>query len=564
MRAKSLAKAHQMVVTYQAANALKTGPPRQLWEWAFPANVVGPGYSRLGAFRSAITAAIDKAGLLDYDTRTSFEDVTHVPTGRVHSATLRTMLQMDPNLDPEWQTQVWKRIMENLRLVEEEMKTAKLRKTLSGRLSKQELGAIENEYDEQLRILHQGALQAFEQATQLQRRRQSEGTRASPSPIRETHSSYLRSEATHSEDVHSPQDRPFEQMGRVGDDTEQFNYDDYRSSEAFQSSGNRQSQTDVILRTSDGGKIFAHARSLSRASPVFHSMLQRSRHPHVFVPSTGSEFIAFPVSQTRGTWNRILQLLDHAPQPSFTNLEEVILVLEASTKYKMDAVTSCAVHILQQHFVEPEPMRVWVIACRYGLKDLAHTAARLSLRSHALSSYFEELTLIPAADYYRLLEYRVHCTRAALSVAEPERQNGKLVKRMDWLIHANFVFFEDRPGSHGCTCATAHDVLCVIWSIDRYGHATDVQVKPKIYWKDFMQRVANALRDRPCGATVKDPSLLRPALAVAARCKLCIRENPRDQSVLIGTNWNIFASDQSFWTFWPLCSHPPTEAQSIS
>lgn len=262
-----------------------------------------------------------------------------------------------------------------------------------------------------------------------------------------------------------------------------------------------------------------HTLILSQASPFFRSMF-RLPQPQ---PSAGSSSTPEPptidVQEPSETWNRVLQLLYPVPDPSFTALAQVKPVLEAARKYQLDGITANMRHVLlTPRFVQQEPLRVYAIACCYQLDDVARVAARFTLRYPALGACVDELDDIPASLYHRLLDYRVRCAAAAVYVAAVDCTDGIYVKQMPWLDPActSFVFF---GGRHPCTCAAGRNMYVSRGVSSALG--ADRNLLPRAYWKDLMDGAADALKDRPCGTTVQDMSILAPAIATATRCELC-------------------------------------------
>ena len=127
---------------------------------------------------------------------------------------------------------------------------------------------------------------------------------------------------------------------------------------------------DIILRTSDGIDFYTHSPILSYASPVFSSMLS--------LPQPDKEHRAekpvIDVSEDSQTIDRILRLCYPIVKPHLSELEEIVPVLKAALKYEMEwPVLLLSKDLLST--VPSNPLKVWAVACRVGLEDVARAAA---------------------------------------------------------------------------------------------------------------------------------------------------------------------------------------------
>ncbi|KAF7799499.1 hypothetical protein EIP86_010734 [Pleurotus ostreatoroseus] len=275
--------------------------------------------------------------------------------------------------------------------------------------------------------------------------------------------------------------------------------------------------TDVILRTTDGLKFYVHTLLLSQGSPFFRSMF-RLPQPQTSTDNNPDEPPVIDVQEPSETWNLILQLLYPVADPLFRTLEQVKPVLEAAQKYQFDSIIANMQHVLTTpRFVEVYPLRVYALSCCYQLNDAARAAASYALRLPLLGACVEELDLIPASVYHRLLQYHMRCADVAAAVAEFRVHDGVFVKEMAWLERRDYVFF---GGRHPCTCAASRTT--------QVNRGPGYPLAPRVYWKELMDRTAAALRDRPCSQTVQDASIIEPAITIATRCESCRPRAYRD------------------------------------
>lgn len=101
--------------------------------------------------------------------------------------------------------------------------------------------------------------------------------------------------------------------------------------------------------------------------------------------------------------------------PVLKRLEDVASLLEAATKYNLGRVEQRARQMLvDPRFLSADPVRVFEIACRYGMKEEAGVAAKATLKMAILkSAYGPELEFISAGNFFQLLQYHRRCIAAA-------------------------------------------------------------------------------------------------------------------------------------------------------
>jgi hypothetical protein len=167
---------------------------------------------------------------------------------------------------------------------------------------------------------------------------------------------------------------------------------------------------DIVLQSSDFVLFGVHQCILSFSSAVFHEMfLLPSPAPPAFSPAsvtnTKSRRQPILVSESAMVLDAVLQLLYPMPPPVFDDLSQLVPVLAACIKYELSA--ACRVvrqSLLSTTFLLREPVRVFAIACRFGLREEASEASRATLRVNLLEMPpCDELRYVSAYDYHRLL-----------------------------------------------------------------------------------------------------------------------------------------------------------------
>lgn len=162
---------------------------------------------------------------------------------------------------------------------------------------------------------------------------------------------------------------------------------------------------DVILQSSDGVLYHSFRWILAEASPVLREMLGPPPAPPVFPESLERVVLSEPAS----VLEPLLRLLyPVTPQPEFTCLLTLKAVLAASLKYEIALASNTLRQVLvSPYFLENETLRVYAIACQFGLDDEAKIISRATLAIALLDQPLcEELKIISAYDYCRLLNLR--------------------------------------------------------------------------------------------------------------------------------------------------------------
>ncbi|KAH9951052.1 hypothetical protein B0H21DRAFT_719255 [Amylocystis lapponica] len=174
---------------------------------------------------------------------------------------------------------------------------------------------------------------------------------------------------------------------------------------------------DIILCSSDTVHFHVHSIILGEASPFFKDMFALPQpapplNPDSSDPHHRDGHAIVRMSEDSHTLDSLLRLCYPITDPILSELQEVRAVLEASMKYQMEEATVLMTQALHQ-FALKEPLRVWAIACRFGLDDEAIFAAKNTLSMSLEGQLPEEMQDVTAGAYFRLLKY--HRLRGAVS-----------------------------------------------------------------------------------------------------------------------------------------------------
>jgi hypothetical protein len=247
---------------------------------------------------------------------------------------------------------------------------------------------------------------------------------------------------------------------------------------------NANTESDFILVTSDSIYFYVHKLLLSIVSPVFKSMF-------MLPPDESQEvYDGRPCVKLADMSKSLLLLLSWCDPRCLTrsaDLNDLQLVLELADKYGMDIVMKHVESSMigMKDTISARPVVMYAIATRFRLENLAHAAAKVTLKAA-----FEELatTLIPETRYITglcfisLLRYHRACATEAADAA----------KNFDWLKRDNqdvsFFTFSCPRGN----CCPTTDRGNQVW---------------KSWWLKYMDAVALLLAAAPY-SSVSDIDLI--------------------------------------------------------
>jgi hypothetical protein len=264
---------------------------------------------------------------------------------------------------------------------------------------------------------------------------------------------------------------------------------------------------DVIIRSSDNVHFYVYKLLLSLASPIFADIFTLPQ-PEDHRGSNSHQVVE--VSESSETLYRLLSWCDPRSAP-MASVEDVLAVLQAADKYCMDKVMKHAADILMlsiAHLVR-EPMKIFAVAVRYRLREVAAVAAKYTLRfswEEQMKQHIPELKAIPASITHQLGGYQLACKRAAAAVAttSTERISKKL---------------ETKPMTFKWQSRTSNCPIGQCFSSGQYFPSD----QPKLAWKGWVIQYLTAVKadlyDRPSVTTI-DGHLLKESKLFAS-CPNC-------------------------------------------
>ncbi|KAJ6620794.1 hypothetical protein B0H10DRAFT_2188372 [Mycena sp. CBHHK59/15] len=254
---------------------------------------------------------------------------------------------------------------------------------------------------------------------------------------------------------------------------------------------------DVILQSSDNIHFYFHKLLLSLASPIFADMFTL---PQPSGKCDNPRHVV-SVSEDSETLRRLLQWYDPRCTPQWESVEDVLVILEAADKYCMDKAMKLVGNILlhSTSFVEREPMKVFALAVRYRLGDVAQMAAKCTLRftwEEQIECTTPELEHIPGTILQQLGVYQLSCKRAAQQVATD----------LTWLVNLQ---------------SSNLDAVC--WQRSRHGCPTKRKFDKdwRKWFLDYMEFIRAKVYNRPSGTTIV-PEFIDPEVNnIDVGCPTC-------------------------------------------
>lgn len=270
------------------------------------------------------------------------------------------------------------------------------------------------------------------------------------------------------------------------------------------------SEGDVVLKSSDGVLFRVYKIILSLASPFFRDMFSL---PQTSTPSdgTGTGSIV-PFTESSEIIDTLLRVVYPSEDPDLKLVNEIEGVVGAAIKYDMPKCIS----VMRKKLIlcaSKEPIRVFMIACKNRLTDVASAAAHLSLRRPILYSFelgsvvlpFSALEDITAGSLFRLIEYQRQCSMVA----------SDAMSDLTW-TREDFTWKTKMNDAIVGSCQK-----CTKASLE----LGEEQLQVVGWWYTFYQEIIAMVRQRPCTALIlESESLMDKALVETAECGVCVKD----------------------------------------
>ena len=184
--------------------------------------------------------------------------------------------------------------------------------------------------------------------------------------------------------------------------------------------------SDIVLRTNDDMPVDfpVHKCFLAAASPFFNAMFTLPQSPSSCASSTQPPTVS--VSEDSNVVGMLLRFIYPLPDPTPHNLDELVSLLCAASKYDMTGVMErLRIHLTSTEYLAESPLRVFAIATRFDFEPEAKIASTHTLGIDVLDSPLsEDLKQITAYSYHRLFTLHRRRAEAAQQVLQSESALG--------------------------------------------------------------------------------------------------------------------------------------------
>ncbi|KAF8583895.1 hypothetical protein K439DRAFT_1411644 [Ramaria rubella] len=133
--------------------------------------------------------------------------------------------------------------------------------------------------------------------------------------------------------------------------------------------------SDIVLRSSNGFDFYTHSFLLKTASGLFRTTLSLPQA----AGTMSNESIIGPVPEDAETIDAILRIISGLPFPALDTFELVEKVLITADKWDMPGTLSVIRRISIPPALSSDPLRLYIMACRFGWIEAAKLASTLTL-----------------------------------------------------------------------------------------------------------------------------------------------------------------------------------------
>jgi hypothetical protein len=281
--------------------------------------------------------------------------------------------------------------------------------------------------------------------------------------------------------------------------------------------------TDVILRSSDSVDYHTYQSLLAFVSPVFKDMFT---FPQPLNPGSHDFRNGKPVVQLTEPSDALRNLLIMCyPQAMvdgvFVDLDGICLAYDAAEKYQIPGAKSAILATLGGARFLKDPYRLFAVACRLGLEDLADSAARATLQDRFMPRQFSsedhaEYMSVSAEKLLRLHGFHRRCGEAAAKSVKQYIEQVSLLADAPW--HYYSPWWETEGHDEACGPSTLED---------QYG-GQDEYALPADWFRDHMMKVAELVSVKPSGEyTSRVVVDYEATLRRISRCAVCSQDSAR-------------------------------------
>ncbi|KAK7040693.1 hypothetical protein VNI00_009599 [Paramarasmius palmivorus] len=215
------------------------------------------------------------------------------------------------------------------------------------------------------------------------------------------------------------------------------------------------------------------------------------------------ESCVVPVPEDSKVMRAVLLFCYPGRDPVFTDIDEIKGVVGAVMKYEMQDTIAGRLKEAIHPFTCKEPLRIFSIASHFKWRELAQAAAKASLHFPLQEVYVQELELINAGDYHRLLKYHQQCGIAAANVTTNCGLRWMRLGAWTWLR------------CQSCPAASS-TFMCITDS-----NLGAMPVPVRAWFMDYMVAMGVALKRTPSSRLLDSIDSIIPFIPKIGQCQTC-------------------------------------------
>ncbi|KAL5536686.1 hypothetical protein ACEPAF_509 [Sanghuangporus sanghuang] len=271
----------------------------------------------------------------------------------------------------------------------------------------------------------------------------------------------------------------------------------------------------IILKSSDGVEFKVYKNILTLGSTFFETMFSLPQPPDSYSGDSSkpiaedhtNETQVIDVTESSAIVDQLLRCIYPTPSPSFrgisddgeiTKEEEFIKgiepILGAALKYDVQTVVNklCALMLDAAERTRPNghlrhdtlAVRVYALACQFGLKEVAHRAAHIALKGRVAGIFIEDFRKISAAQYFALVTFQ-------------DKISKIMSKAVQDSCHSSHVKCNTCGGSEGSATSVAR------------------------WWTSWIDHARSTIVESPASEEIYSASLLRHVYSRPYDCSVC-------------------------------------------
>ncbi|KAJ8481259.1 hypothetical protein ONZ51_g6109 [Trametes cubensis] len=176
---------------------------------------------------------------------------------------------------------------------------------------------------------------------------------------------------------------------------------------------------DLVIKTAAETEFMVYRSILAAASPVLANRIATAaeRAAAEAPQAAPGSRLQIDLPESDFVLETLLRFIYPIPDPVLPDLDDIADVYDAAAnRYSVAcAVSALKTALASPRFLDVEPVRIYALAKRFGIDDLASIATRATLRQPAEWADYEEFQNMSAQDYHALLSTHRRIARDAVA-----------------------------------------------------------------------------------------------------------------------------------------------------